>query len=258
MRKISYIISSIVIMAVFLIFAGFSPAFAADNNDNSILVYCAAVARVPVQELSRQFEKETGIKIEVQFGGSGTLLSNIQASGKGDLYIPIDTDYIELLKQKNLCGEIFPIAVTYPVIAVQKGNPKGIKTLRDLSSKDVRLCLANYEVASIGRVCKKIMEKNNLWSDISKNVVVTKTTVTDVANDVKLGTVNAGIIWNSMMIQYPELEKVDVPQFKGINSQLAAAVIKTSKKPDLAAKFAKFLKSPAGRKVFEKNGYGAK
>ncbi|MCE1246023.1 MAG: molybdate ABC transporter substrate-binding protein [Firmicutes bacterium] len=228
--------------------------FAAEKGD-SILVYCAAVGRVPVEELAKKFEKETGTRIEVQFGGSGTLLSNIQASGKGDLYIPIDTDYIDLLKQKQLCGEVFNIASTYPVIAVKKGNPKSVKSLKDLSSKNIRLCLANYQVASIGRVTKEIMEKAGLWKDISANVVVTKATVTDVANDIKLGTVDAGIIWNSMMVQYAELDKVDVPQFKGVNSILAAAVIKTSKKTETAVKFARFLQSKTGKAVFSANGY---
>jgi len=59
----------------------------------------------------------------------------MKLSKKGDLYFPGSSDFMELAKKEDL---VFPESekiVVYLVSAinVQKGNPKGIHSLRDLT-----------------------------------------------------------------------------------------------------------------------------
>jgi len=51
--------------------------------EGPILVYCAAGLRTPVEAAQLSF----GGKVQLQYGGSNTLLANAEVSGKGDLFI---------------------------------------------------------------------------------------------------------------------------------------------------------------------------
>ncbi|MFK7776881.1 MAG: substrate-binding domain-containing protein, partial [Gimesia sp.] len=75
-------------------------------ENESLTMYCAAGIKPPVAAAAAQFAaEEYGIPIHLQYGGSGTLLSNLQVAKKGDLYLAADTSYIEIAREKNLLKE---------------------------------------------------------------------------------------------------------------------------------------------------------
>src|SRR5687767_2860483 len=102
----------------------------------TLLVYCAAGLRKPVEAAALDYEREYGVKIQLQFGGSNTLLTNIEASKTGDLFVPADDSYLAMGRKKSLIAESARLASMKPVLAVKKGNPKGIRSLDDLLKPD--------------------------------------------------------------------------------------------------------------------------
>jgi molybdate transport system substrate-binding protein len=80
--------------------------------------------------------------------------------------------------------------------------------------------------------------------------------VTDIANDIKLGTVDAGIIWDATVLQYPELEMVRVPTLSGGEHNLSVGVLRFSQQPTAALRFARYLGAPEkGLRELERSGY---
>ena len=67
--------------------------------------YCAAGIRLPIKQIVVDYEREYGVQVQVQYGGSGTLLSNIQTAGIGDLYLAADESYIQRAREKKLLVE---------------------------------------------------------------------------------------------------------------------------------------------------------
>jgi ABC-type molybdate transport system substrate-binding protein len=146
------------------------------------------------------------------------------------------------------------------VIAVAKGNPKSITTVQDLLKEDVRVALGNPDAASIGKQTKILLEQAGLWDDVKSRVEATgvfKPTVPEVANDVKLGAVDAGIVWDSTVSQYPELEAVRVERFDARANEISVAVLKSTGQPTTALRFSRYLNSTIGNEVFNKHGYKA-
>ncbi|MBM3891286.1 MAG: hypothetical protein FJ388_19410, partial [Verrucomicrobia bacterium] len=47
------------------------------SGGEPVFVYCAAGMKPVVDRVAKDYEKELGGRIEIQYGGSGTLLSNI-------------------------------------------------------------------------------------------------------------------------------------------------------------------------------------
>ncbi len=223
-----------------------------ESEAGPLLVYCAAGIRPPVEQLQAAF----GGKVQMQYGGSQTLLANLQASRTGDLYIPADDTYLELLRAQGLLREVLPLAEVRPVLAVRKGNPLQVRSLADLRRPELKLSLPLPEAAAAGKLVKEALLKSGHWKDLEKAARVTKTTVNEVANDLKLGAADAGFVWDATVRQYPELEAVDLPELASSRGSVSAAVLATSRWPQMTLRFARFLSSAeGGAEAFRKAGY---
>ena len=230
------------------------------STGDAWVVYCAAGVKPAIFPLAQAFEAEYGQEVQLMYGGSGTLLSNLQVSQQGDLYIAADQSYLDIAAEQELIAETMPLAWQRPVIAVAKGNPKNIKSLADLKRADIRVALGNPDAASIGKQTKTVLEGAGLWAAVKAQVEqngVFKPTVPEVANDVKLGAVDAGVIWDATVAQYAELEAVHVPEFDAVRKQISVAVLYSSRQATAALRFARYLNSREGNAVFSERGFEA-
>jgi molybdate transport system substrate-binding protein len=219
-----------------------------------LTVYCAASLRKSLEAIAEHYRQDTGTEVRLQFGGSGTLLSSLRVARQGDLYLPVDEGSVSDARQAGVVREVFPIAVQRPIIAVRKGNPKGIHTLDDLLRGDVKTALANPEAASISRVSRKALGEK--WTQLAAHATVMKPTVTEVAADVNLGTVDAGIIWDTVTAQFEGTQAIQVPELSGIHENASACVLTFSAQPNAALRFAHYLTAPdKGGTVFQANGF---
>ncbi|MFP6873972.1 MAG: molybdate ABC transporter substrate-binding protein [Verrucomicrobiales bacterium] len=222
-----------------------------------LLVYCAAGMRKPMVVIADNYEEQYGVKVDLQFAGSGTLLANAEASRSGDLYLAGDLSYIEIAREKELVKEAIPICGLTAGLAVQKGNPLGLSSLLDLRDRaDLRIVIANPEAASIGRFTKKILSKAGLWDAVSSRALAMKPTVNEVANDVKLGAAEVAVIWDAVAKQYPELEFIHVPEFDAETQTVAIGILDSAEVPADALRFARYASArDQGLKHFKKFGY---
>lgn len=230
--------------------------FAESNEKRVIVLYCAAGIKPPVESVVHEYEAVYGVRVQIQYGGSGTLLSNIRVVGTGDLFLAADESYIRLAREQGLLAESIPLTRLRPVIAVRKDSKKNIRGLEDLLRNDVSVSLANPEAASIGRTIKELLEKSGDWATVKKHAKVFKPTVGDVANDVKLGSVDAGVVWDATVRQYPELEMVHVPLFDKAEETVTIGVLNCCKQPTAALRLARYLGAPEkGLAHFKRLGY---
>ena len=221
-----------------------------------VLFYCAAGIKHPVEEVAKEYERIYNVPIQIQYGGSGTLLSNLTVSRTGDLYLAADRSYIEIARKKNLVEESIPLARLRPVIGVARGNPKNIQSIADLLRSDVRVVLANPDAASIGKQTRQLLEQSGLWKKIEKAALAFKPTVTEIANDIKLGTADAGIIWDATANQYEEIDYLVVPPLDSAVNEVVVSVLKSCQNPTAALRFCRYLGAgDKGLVAFKKWGF---
>lgn len=221
-----------------------------------LVVYCAAGIKGPVEAIARQYEKDFGIPVQLQYGGSNTLLANLEVSKRGDLFLPADDSYLQIARAKGLVEESIPLARMKAVLAVRQGNPKKIEGLEDVLTKDIRLAQANPEAAAVGKLTRDAMKKIGLWAALKKKTLVFKPTVNDVAGDILVGTVDAGIVWDANVRQMPELEMIPLPQLAGAAAHISLAVLHGSEQPTSALRFARYLAAQdKGLSLFEGFGF---
>ena len=227
----------------------------AKTSTAPLTVFCAAGMKKPVEEIAAAYQKETGTEVRLQYGGTGTLLSQLKITQLGDLFIAADDGALADAKKLGVTREEFPLVIQKPVLAVAKGNPKHIDSLAALKNPDIKLALANPEAASIGRVVKKLLGPE--WDALAAKAAVMKPTVTEIAADLSLGAVDAAIVWDSVVPQF-KLEIVALPELAKHEEHATAAVLSFSQHPADALRFARYLTAPEkGGAIFKKQGFKA-
>lgn len=204
------------------------------------MLYCAASNRAVIEEIRKQYEAEFDRDVQIQYGPSQTLLSSIEVSKLGDLYLPADDSFLTVGRSKGLIQEVIPVARMQGVLAIKKGNPKGIQSYSDLLRKENRLVQAS-DAAAIGKQCKRIMSQQGLWESLHQATTAYRTTVTDVANDIIVGSADVGIVYDAVLHTYPQLEFVEIPEFETMVATSAIGVLADCQQPQAALHFARYV-----------------
>jgi molybdate transport system substrate-binding protein len=227
------------------------------KDQKSIFVHCAAGMRKPVSKLAKEFEQSSDVKVELSYDGSNRLLGQIKLTRKGDIYIAGDADYIEMAQKEGLVKSSRILCYFVPVIMVKKGNPLGIEGLQSLLQKGIKIGQGDVQAAAIGRLTPKILALNsidlNAWN---ANVVLSTPTVNELGVAIKLGTVDASVVWRSTAENYRDVSTVvNIPPVKNIIPAVGGAVLTFTKNSHAAASFLAYLTSARGRHVLKKSGY---
>jgi molybdate transport system substrate-binding protein len=229
-----------------------------------LLIFAGAASKPPTEDAAKAFEQKTGIKVDVVFGGSGYVLSQMKLSKQGDLYFPGSSDYMEKAKRE---GDVFPetekvIVYLVPAINVQKGNPKHIRTLKDLTQPGLRVAIANPEGVCVGAYAVEIIEKE--FSPVEKvafkkNVVNYTESCEKTATVISLRMADAVIGWRVFQHWDPErIETIPLPisQIQRVG-YIPIAISRNTKNRAAAQRFVDFLMGPEGKRIFARYQYFA-
>lgn len=246
----------LLIFSVFIFSSGYS------QTKKSILIYAGAASKPPIEEIAEEFQKETGIKVDLIFGGSGYIMSQMKLSGKGDIYFPGSSDFMEIAKREKL---IFPETekkVVYLVnaINVQKGNPKKIYSLKDLCKSGIKVAIANPEGVCVGIYAVEIIEKNLSQKEkeqFKKNLVNYTESCDKTASAIALKSVDAVIGWSVFQYWAPDLiETIPLSKEELVRiGYIPIAVSVFTKDKKLALQFISYVSGPKGKSIFQKHHY---
>ena len=234
-------------------------AFRVDSPDEGLFVYCGAGIRPAMKSLCEDFTKQTGVRVQTAYAGSGCLLSMLAFAKTGDLYMPGEQEYVDQGKRKGYITDDATVGYFVAVVIVQKGNPKGIRTLADLARSDIKVGIGNPDSVACGLVAKKILQKAGVWEKVYENIEARGTctaTAMELSNAVVLNALDAVINWDAMA--YPVRDKVDIltiPREQNVDVAIPLATLSWSKRQAEAARFTEFALSAAGRKHFAAHGY---
>ena len=229
------------------------------TETKTITAFVGSASKPPMEEAARAFQEKTGVQVYLNFGGSGSLLSQIELSKSGDLYIPGSPDYMIKAEKKNIIdtASIKKIAYLVPVIAVPRGNPENIKSLADLARPGIEIGIGNPEAVCLGLYAIEILDYNGVLEDVGRNIVVHAKSCEDTATLLTLKSVDAVIGWD--VFQYWDVENIEVvylpPEQLPRIAYIPAAVTRFTKDVKSAREFLEFLTSPEGQSIFQKWGY---
>lgn len=209
--------------------------------EGAIHLFCAASNQAVIEEIRKEYEKETGRKVVVQYGNSQSILSQIAITKTGDLFLPADDSYLDLANRDGLIAETIPVAVMRCGLVVKKGNPHGIKSLNDLLTKKVRFVQASPEATAVGKLAQNTFEGLGVWDEVQEKTLAYRTTITEVANDIRIDAADVGIVYDAVIAPYDELEFVPIDELVNAASQISISVLNSTVNSARALHFARYV-----------------
>ncbi|HIH77548.1 MAG TPA: molybdate ABC transporter substrate-binding protein [Halobacteria archaeon] len=231
------------------------------TGEERLLVYAGAGLKPVMDEIADKFEDKTGVTVDVIYGGSGHLFGQISLSQRGDIFIPAAEYYTRRAIEEGLVYKDLTKDIAYhvPCIIVQKGNPKGITSLEDLSRSDVTVALGNADQCAIGLISKEILERQGLYDIIrEKNLKVETATVNELLTYVSMGIADAAIVWTDnvgTLVDDDKVEIIEIDPAKNIIETIPASVTRCTKNLDTAKEFLDFITSEEGIRIWEEKGF---
>lgn len=225
-----------------------------------IAVYGPGGPLPAMKEAAAAFQKSTGVVVNVTGGPMPQWIARAKAdadlifSGSENMM----TSFVRALGGDIVESSIDPLYIRPSAILVRPGNPKKIAGVRDLLKPGMRILV----VEGAGQI--------GVWEDVAgrlgdiatvrafrENIVAFSENSGEAkglwAKDPKL---DAWLIWNIWEIANDELaDAVEVEPELRIWRDCGIALTRRGAAKKSAAQFVDFLKSPAGRAIFERWGW---
>lgn len=244
-----------ILIVVLLGIASAGITLASGKSNKTLEILCAPAMRPPIEEMLAKFEKDTGVHTEISFDPSNIILGQLRLRSHGDLFVAADRYYIDKAVKAGYVIEPQTFAYLTPVIMVQKGNPRKIRSLADLTHRSIRVGLVDERTGAIGNVSTTVLKKNHLNIE-NINVVYRATRIDELANAIKLKSIDAVIVWKPIAMLYPrDGEIVSIPDDKNVIVTVSAGIVGTSPNKSTARKFLKYLASKTGIAILNKHHY---
>jgi len=233
--------------------------FGCGRQEKTLLFFCGSAVRVPMDEIIKNYQAERGVHVQVSYGGSGGLLSQMELARKGDIYLAGSPDYIAIGEKKKLLvpNSAHKVAYLIPAIIVPKGNPATIRSLDDLARPGLRIGMGNPETVCLGLYGIELLEYNKCLEPVLKNVAVFAKSCEDTATLAVLKKVDAIIGWDVFTSWNPsEVELVAIPPDKIPRiAYIAISIPVFARDTALSQDFIAYVLGEKGRATLNKWGY---
>jgi molybdate transport system substrate-binding protein len=224
----------------------------ADLSDQTLQIFSGAGLAEPVQEIADTFKEQTGCEVEIVFGPTGQLITQIQTSESGDILIAGAVDELAAMKDEEITEQV-EMVKHIPVLVVQAGNPKNVTSIKDLA--DLEVMLADPEVTPIGKIAVKVFENAGIMDTI--DVVANTTTAPLALTAVAEGNADATIVWKENASKNDKVEIVDLEEMAKYIKVVPAVSLSYSVNEDARIAFIEFMTSEEGMAIWAKYGYEA-
>ena len=240
------------ITLIFILLFG-SRLFAAE-----LTVHAAASLTDAMKEIGVAYEKQSGDKLQFNFGASSLLARQIEEGAPADLFISADEAKMDGLEKKGLLldGTRRRLLSNLLVIVVAKNARAEPKSAADLTKPEYRkIALAEPHSVPAGIYAREYLQKLKLWETLKEKVVPTENVRSALAA-VESGNVDAGFVYKTdALISKKVKVAVEISAAEGPGISYPVAVLKSSSKPERAKKLEEYLSGPEARAIFTKFGF---
>jgi molybdate transport system substrate-binding protein len=223
-----------------------------------LTVHAAASLTDAMKEIGAAYEKESGDKVQFNFGASSMLARQIEEGAPADLFLSADEAKMDGLEKKGLLltGTRRSLLSNSLVIVVAVDAKLVPKSASDLTKPEYKkIALGEPQTVPAGIYAREYLQKLGLWDAINGKVVPAESVRAALAA-VESGNVEAGFVYKTdALISKKVRTAVEVSAADGPKISYPMAVLQSSQQPERARKLEEYLAGPAARQVFEKFGF---
>jgi molybdate transport system substrate-binding protein len=225
------------------------------DKQKELELLCGSSFPKPMEQLCAEFTAQTDIQIPTSVAGSEDFLPLVKAGQKGDILVTHDP-YLDYVRDANSLLDYVHVGFVAPVLAVQNGNPKGLKSIQDLTQPGLKVALTDPQYSTCGEMVFALLEKKGIKEAVLKNVEnrLTKGHST-LGTYLKTKTVDAVIMWNGVAHTFRDsLEVVKTPYEYDEEIRVHIIGLSYTKETESLKKFIDFARTK-GPDTFAEYGY---
>jgi len=217
----------------------------------TVTVLAAASLSDAFQEIGRAFEaRYPGVRVEFSFAGSAQLAGQVAQGAPADVFASADQDNMDRVLD-HVDGQPRVFARNRLQIAVQPGNPKGIRGLADLARPGLAVVLCAPPVPC-GRYSNQALQMAGVQVTPRSQEQDVKAVVAKVA----LGEADAGIVYvTDVRAAAGKVAGVDIPDSQNVVAGYPLAVLKEGPNPRGGRAFADFVLGPEAGRMLAGRGF---
>jgi len=226
----------------------------------TLRVAAAADLQLAMNDLGKQFEKNSGTKLAINYGSSGNFQAQLENGAPFDIFFSADAMYAERLARAGVADaqSLTVYAQGHLVLWAPAGENLGLAGKGFDALKDPRvqkIAVANPELAPYGRAAVAALEKVGLYDQI-KDKLVYGENISQAAQFAQSGSAQVGVIALSLTFagSMKGGEKWEIPAEYYPPIQQEAVIINSSPNKPAAKAFLAFVKSQEGRKILSDYG----
>lgn len=215
-----------------------------------------------LKEVADRFTQQTGERVELVFGASGTLTRQLQDGAPFELFLSADEGFVEQLASVGLTrDEGVLYAVGRIVLFAPTGSPlvvgDGLDGLDRLvtNGQVTRFAIANPRHAPYGRAAEEALRRRGLWERLQPALVLGEN-VSQAAQFATSGNAVGGIIAHSLALS-PALESrgtfMLIPETEHASIRQRMVLMKRS--GPVAERFYRYLQQQDARGTLQKFGF---
>jgi len=237
--------------------AGSSPGTGSSMTGvtGTVTVFAAASLTGSFTEIGKDFEAANpGSTVTFNFAGSSALATQINQGAPADVFASAAPANMKTVTDAgNGAGAPTTFVKNQLVIAVPKGNPKGITGLADLTRPGVKVALCAEQVPC-GAAAKKALTTAN----VKLTPVTFEQDVKAALSKVKLGEVDAALVYRTdAKSSASDVDGVEFPESGQAINEYPIVVLKNAPNRTGAQAFVAYVLSDKGRTVLTRAGFQA-
>jgi molybdate transport system substrate-binding protein len=224
-----------------------------DKPGETVTVFAAASLKESFTEIGKDFEADhAGVTVEFSFAGSADLVTQLTQGAPADVFAAADSRTMERAAQAGLLdGAPVDFAANTLTIAVAPGNPRDIRTLRDLTRPDTSVVVCAPQVP-----CGAAAATVERAAGVDLRPVSEESSVSDVLNKVTSGEADAGLVYvTDARGAGDRVTAVDFPEAAEAVNTYPIAVLGQARDADAARQFVGAVTGPAGQEVLSRTGF---
>ncbi|MCZ8513032.1 molybdate ABC transporter substrate-binding protein [Paenibacillus filicis] len=224
-----------------------------------LTVSAAASLTEAMKEIQTVYERSNkNVKLQFNFGASGTLQQQIEQGAPADLFISASTKNMKALTDRQLIqpDQQKTLLLGELVLIVPADGKTKIEKLEDLNRPEIHhIAAGEPETVPAGGYAKEALTKAKLWEPLQPKLVLGKD-VRQVLTYVESGNAEAGFVYRTDALTSAKV-KVALPVDPGIYSPIEypAGIVKATKHAKEAQALYSFLQSKEAKDIFVKYGF---
>jgi molybdate transport system substrate-binding protein len=221
----------------------------------SVTVFAAASLTESFNQIGKDFEAANpGTKVTFSFAGSSQLATQINEGAPADVFAAASPTTMKTVTDAgNGDGTPVTFVRNQLVVAVPKGNPKGVTGLADLTKPGVKVALCAEQVPC-GAAAKKALDA----AGVKLTPVTLEQDVKQALSKVKLGEVDAALVYRTdAKAAASDVDGVEFPESAGAVNDYPMVVLKDAPNKAAARAFVTYVRSDKGQAVLTAAGFQA-